>query len=73
MSSTALGSTQEPDVTVASPCIGICILMRSGHCEGCGRHIDEISSWTSLSSNARQQIIDCSKRRLNAVRHHDGA
>ena len=41
-----------------SPCIGVCELDgRTQRCVGCGRTIDEIATWTSLSDAERRRII----------------
>jgi predicted Fe-S protein YdhL (DUF1289 family) len=42
----------------ASPCIGVCQLDgRTQACIGCGRTIDEIAAWSSLSEEERRAII----------------
>ena len=38
--------------------------MQSGICEGCGRHIDEISAWQSLTFEERQHVVAVSKERM---------
>jgi predicted Fe-S protein YdhL (DUF1289 family) len=50
----------EPASTqIESPCVLICqIHQESGHCHGCGRTIDEIMQWTSLTSPMRSAIMD---------------
>ena len=43
---------------IQSPCIKICVIHTSeGLCTGCYRTIEEISSWSRLSSEQRKQII----------------
>jgi uncharacterized protein len=43
---------------IESPCTKICTLdARSGLCLGCGRTIDEIARWTSLSSAERARVM----------------
>jgi predicted Fe-S protein YdhL (DUF1289 family) len=44
---------------IQSPCILICALEPvSGHCYGCGRNRDEISSWLEFTPQMRQNIMD---------------
>jgi predicted Fe-S protein YdhL (DUF1289 family) len=41
-----------------SPCVKICTLdARSGLCLGCGRTIDEIAQWTTMSAEERQRLM----------------
>ena len=41
-----------------SPCIGVCQLDgKTQRCVGCGRTIDEIASWSSLSEAERREIM----------------
>lgn len=52
-------------VTLAeSPCIRKCTLNEQSICVGCGRSLTDITSWSSASESARQQIIELSKARL---------
>ena len=43
---------------VPSPCLGVCQLdaVRSS-CDGCGRSVTEISSWTSMTPAARAAVL----------------
>ena len=41
-----------------TPCIGVCVLDASGHCEGCHRTIDEIASWGSLGEAERARLMN---------------
>jgi predicted Fe-S protein YdhL (DUF1289 family) len=44
---------------VESPCTKICTIdAASGLCVGCGRSLDEIARWLSLSEAERRRIID---------------
>ncbi len=41
-----------------TPCVEICEIDRqSGLCRGCGRTIDEISNWASMTSDERRRIM----------------
>ncbi|HEY4066718.1 MAG TPA: DUF1289 domain-containing protein, partial [Burkholderiaceae bacterium] len=44
-------AAQAPDLgPVPSPCTSVCRMdERSGWCEGCGRTLNEIAAWSSLS------------------------
>jgi predicted Fe-S protein YdhL (DUF1289 family) len=50
---------------VPSPCVSICRMNPdSGWCEGCGRTIDEIARWSSMSDDARRAVWAQLARRL---------
>lgn len=41
-----------------SPCVKFCVLdPETGLCAGCGRSLDEIAQWLSLSDQERAQIM----------------
>ena len=41
-----------------SPCVRICVLDSATRlCSGCGRTLDEIGDWLSLSEEERQRIM----------------
>jgi predicted Fe-S protein YdhL (DUF1289 family) len=42
---------------VDSPCTGYC-RTENGVCQGCGRTIDEIMVWQSLSDEEKEEIIE---------------
>ncbi len=47
-----------PGGRVASPCINVCQMdAATGWCRGCLRTIDEIATWSRLSEQAREQIL----------------
>ena len=48
---------EETARAVASPCINVCKLDRNRLCAGCGRHIDEIAGWSSMSDSERTHIL----------------
>src|SRR6185437_4995343 len=48
---------EETARAVASPCINVCKLDRNRLCAGCGRHIDEIARWSSMSDSERSHIL----------------
>ena len=52
---------------IESPCVKICTLdARSGLCLGCGRTIDEIARWASMSDEERRRIMAELPARLTA-------
>ena len=43
---------------IQSPCINICTIdARSQLCIGCGRTIDEVAAWSTLSAERRAQVM----------------
>ena len=42
---------------VKSPCTGICML-DNGECTGCGRTIEEITSWRSMSPEEQNAVVE---------------
>jgi hypothetical protein len=50
---------------IISPCIDVCDVDSSGqYCIGCGRSMDEIARWMTISDEQRQTIIECLPERL---------
>ena len=43
---------------VLSPCIGICSLDASGHCEGCHRSVAEIARWSQMGDDERLHLME---------------
>ena len=55
---------------IESPCVKVCTLdVRSGLCLGCGRSIDEIARWSTMSAAERAHVIGELPWRLAASRH----
>jgi predicted Fe-S protein YdhL (DUF1289 family) len=60
---------------ISSPCTKVCTVdPRSGLCRGCGRTLDEIAQWGSLSEAQRLHIMAQLPQRLETsartrVRH----
>lgn len=43
---------------IATPCINICTLdARTRLCLGCGRTLDEVAAWSTLSEAQRTQVM----------------
>ena len=54
---------------IESPCTNICTLdARSGQCLGCGRTIDEIAYWTTMSATERARVMTELPARLAAAK-----
>ena len=50
---------------IQSPCIKTCVLdQTSGLCIGCGRTLNEIGQWLSLSEAERRHVMSELPRRL---------
>jgi hypothetical protein len=50
---------------IESPCIKVCTMdAASGFCTGCGRTLDEIARWSSMSDLERGHIMQQLKQRL---------
>ena len=50
-----------------SPCVKICLYDRARQlCSGCGRTLEEIAGWTSLSDEQRRRIMAELPQRLAA-------
>ena len=59
---------------IQSPCIKICVIHPSERqCTGCHRTIEEISSWSRLTSEQRNKIInELPQRALRLKRRRGG-
>lgn len=58
---------------ISSPCVKLCQLDPATRlCQGCGRSLDEIGRWSSLSENERRAIMTELPARLG-VRKSVGA
>ena len=54
---------------VSTPCVKLCIMdAPSGLCQGCGRRVEEIASWASMSEPERIAVMAELPRRLAASR-----
>ncbi len=49
---------------VASPCVQTCTLNIDDICIGCGRTIDEIAAWGSMSVAARRAVLATLPQRI---------
>lgn len=53
---------------VLSPCIGVCSLDASGHCEGCHRSVAEIARWSQMGDDERLHLMEVVLPRREALR-----
>lgn len=51
----------------ASPCKRQCQLTECRTCMGCGRTVDEISTWRSMTVEQKQQCVDSAAARLDVM------
>jgi predicted Fe-S protein YdhL (DUF1289 family) len=59
--------SREP-APILSPCIQVCAIdPASGLCAGCGRTLDEIARWSSMSEGERARIMHELLARKTAV------
>ena len=56
---------QERDARPLSPCILVCTLDDNNVCLGCGRSLEQISSWAVMSKEEQWAVIDQLSRREN--------
>ena len=57
-----------PASPVPSPCIDVCTLdERTGLCQGCLRHIDEIAAWGVLDDRQKLEVWDLIAERRRAL------
>jgi uncharacterized protein len=53
---------------IETPCIKICTMdAASGLCRGCGRTLEEIARWGSLSDAERSRIMHALKARMDGL------
>ncbi|MDX2202401.1 MAG: DUF1289 domain-containing protein [Hyphomicrobiaceae bacterium] len=54
-------------MTIDTPCVNVCVIDQVTRlCAGCGRTIEEIASWRTLSAADRRRIMDDLPRRRRA-------
>ncbi len=57
----------QPGQEPASPCRRQCRLNEQRVCSSCGRTINEITTWTSMSTVQKQQCVEDAAARLDAL------
>lgn len=59
---------------VETPCVKVCRILEGGNvCRGCGRTLDEIARWTSMSHEERRSIMAGLAERLRQADIQDTA
>lgn len=54
---------------ISTPCIKICTMdARSGLCAGCGRSLEEIARWGSMTEGERLRIMETLPARLEKAK-----
>ena len=54
---------------VSTPCIKICTMdARSGLCAGCGRSLEEIARWGTMTEGERLRIMETLPARLEKAK-----
>ncbi len=55
----------EPGITLETPCVNVCLLdSESGLCVGCGRTLEEIANWSSMTDRERRAVMAALPARL---------
>ena len=50
---------------IETPCIKVCTMdPATGYCIGCGRTLDEIARWSTMSASERTRIMQTLRERL---------
>ncbi len=56
-----------------SPCTSLCVLDRStGWCEGCGRTLDEIARWSSMTAAEKWSLLQEIRDQRRRTERPDG-
>ncbi len=65
MNDSTMAEKQGRDNRPLSPCVLICTLDDDKVCLGCGRSLEQISSWALMSKDEQWAVIDELSRREN--------
>lgn len=58
---------------VDTPCVKVCRMLEGGGlCRGCGRTLDEIARWTTMTTEERRLIMAGLAERLRQADIQDG-
>jgi uncharacterized protein len=55
---------------VKSPCISVCVLNDGDVCEGCFRTSDEITRWSQMTNEEKQNVLIKADGRFNELNTH---
>lgn len=56
-----------PAVTEPSPCRQLCDLSPEQMCTGCGRTLDEIRDWSTMSEQQKRECKERAEQRIQAL------
>jgi len=56
-----------PPSPTTSPCVRLCTLNDDDTCVGCGRTLDDIRQWSTMSDEARAACVSRAHDRLRAL------
>ncbi len=59
-----------PTQEIKSPCISVCLLNENDICEGCYRSADEITAWSELCNERKQEVMVRVRERFKALNKH---
>lgn len=51
-----------------SPCVHYCVVRPDGLCPACGRTLDEIEHWTSMTDDERAKAVEDAKARVDNLK-----
>jgi predicted Fe-S protein YdhL (DUF1289 family) len=51
-------NAQRQEPLPASPCIDVCRLDGNDRCIGCGRTLDEIARWSTMSAEEQRAVLE---------------
>lgn len=58
---------------IESPCIAVCLVHPvAGICTGCGRTVEEITRWSSMTPQERRAIMDALPERMKGLAQRRG-
>ena len=60
----------EIEKEVKSPCISVCVLNEEDVCEGCYRSAGEITDWSILSNQAKEEVMIVVRQRFKRLNKH---
>ena len=63
-------SDVEAEKEVKSPCISVCVLNEDDICEGCYRSAEEITDWSILSNQAKEEVMIVVSQRFKRLNKH---
>ncbi len=65
-----MAAKEVESLEVKSPCISVCVLDDNDICEGCYRSAEEITAWSELSNQQKQNVMIKVKGRFKQLNKH---